>query len=45
MKGEADAVEIISTPANFGSVNQFYQNFDQATEERVIEILKSRSLL
>ena len=45
LKGKADAVEIISTPANFGSVNQFYQNFDQATEERVIEILKSRSLL
>jgi predicted phosphoribosyltransferase len=41
----ADAVEIISTPSNFGSVNQFYQNFDQVTDERVIEILKNRNLL
>jgi putative phosphoribosyl transferase len=41
----ADAIEIISTPSNFGGVSQFYQNFDQATDERVIEILKNRSLL
>jgi putative phosphoribosyl transferase len=45
LKREADAVEIISSPSNFGSVNQFYQNFDQVTDERVIEILKNRSLL
>jgi putative phosphoribosyl transferase len=45
LKGEADTVEIISTPTNFASVNQFYQNFDQVTDERVIEILKSRNLL
>jgi putative phosphoribosyl transferase len=41
---EADAIEIITTPSNFGSVNQFYQNFDQATDEKVIEILKDRKL-
>jgi putative phosphoribosyl transferase len=41
----ADAVEIISTPSNFGGVSQFYQNFDQATDERVIEIMKNRNLL
>jgi putative phosphoribosyl transferase len=40
LKKEADAVEIISTPSSFGSVNQFYQNFDQVTDDRVIEILK-----
>ncbi len=45
LKGEADAVEIISRPSNFGSVNQFYQNFDQATDEKDIEILKNRNLL
>jgi putative phosphoribosyl transferase len=45
LKGEADAVEIISRPSNFGSVNQFYQNFDQATDEKVIEILKNRNFL
>jgi putative phosphoribosyl transferase len=45
LKSEADAVEVISTPANFGSVNQFYKNFDQATDERVLEILKNRGLL
>jgi predicted phosphoribosyltransferase len=41
----ADAVEIISTPSNFGGVSQFYQNFDQTTDEKVIEILKNRNLL
>ena len=45
LKKEADSVEVISTPSNFGSVNQFYQNFDQATDERVVEILKCRDLL
>jgi putative phosphoribosyl transferase len=44
-KGQADMVEIISTPSNFASVNQFYQNFDQVTDERVIEILKNRKFL
>ena len=45
IKGEADIVEIISTPSNFGSVNQFYQSFDQVTDERVMEILKNRNML
>jgi putative phosphoribosyl transferase len=45
LKLEADSVEVLSTPSNFGSVNQFYQNFDQATDERVIEILRNRNLL
>ncbi len=45
LKIEADAVEVISTPANFGSVNQFYKDFDQATDERVLEVLKNRRLL
>ena len=45
LKTEADAVEVISTPANFGSVNQFYKDFDQATDERVLQVLKNRRLL
>ena len=45
LRAEADAVEVISTPANFGSVNQFYKDFDQATDERVLQVLKSRRLL
>jgi predicted phosphoribosyltransferase len=43
LKKEADAIEVLSTPSNFGSVEQFYQNFDQITDERVIEILKNRT--
>jgi putative phosphoribosyl transferase len=42
LKNEADAVEILSKPPNFGSVNQFYQDFDAVSDERVIEILKKR---
>lgn len=41
LKKEADAVEILTTPPNFGSVNQFYQDFDAISDERVIEILKN----
>jgi len=45
LKGEADRIEILSTPSSFVAVNQFYQEFDQATDERVKEILKARNLL
>jgi putative phosphoribosyl transferase len=45
LEGEADAVEILSTPSNFVTVNQFYQDFDQAIDERVLEILRIRNLL
>jgi putative phosphoribosyl transferase len=45
LKNDADSVEVLSTPSSFGSVNQFYKDFDQATDERVIQILKSRKLL
>jgi putative phosphoribosyl transferase len=43
LKKEADAIEILTTPPNFGSVNQFYQDFDAVSDERVMEILKKRS--
>lgn len=45
LKNEADRVEILSTPSNFVAVNQFYQDFDQATDDKVVEILKARNLL
>jgi predicted phosphoribosyltransferase len=35
----ADMVETVTTPANFISVNQFYKDFDQVTDDKVIEIL------
>jgi predicted phosphoribosyltransferase len=38
----ADVIETVTTPSNFVSVNQFYKDFDQVIDERVIEILKKR---
>ncbi len=38
----ADIVETVTTPANFVSVSQFYKDFDQATDDKVIEILRKR---
>jgi putative phosphoribosyl transferase len=38
----ADMVETVTTPANFVSVSQFYKDFDQATDEKVIEIMRKR---
>ena len=38
----ADTVETVTTPANFVSVSQFYKDFDQATDDKVIEILRKR---
>ena len=41
-KDVVDMVETVTTPANFISVSQFYKDFDQATDEKVIEILRKR---
>jgi putative phosphoribosyl transferase len=35
----ADMIETVTTPANFISVSQFYKDFDQATDDKVIEIV------
>ncbi len=35
----ADIVETVTAPANFISVSQFYKDFDQATDDKVIEIV------
>jgi predicted phosphoribosyltransferase len=32
-------VETVTTTANFVSVSQFYKDFDQATDDKVIEIV------
>lgn len=45
LKREADAVEILSTPSNFGSVSQFYQSFDPISDEKVIQVLKKRNMV
>jgi predicted phosphoribosyltransferase len=41
-KNIVDKVETVTTPSNFISVNQFYKDFDQVTDDRVIEILRKR---
>lgn len=45
LKNECDRVEIVSTPANFGSVGQFYKTFEQELEDEVVEVLKRRGLV
>jgi putative phosphoribosyl transferase len=41
-KNIVDMVETVTTPSNFISVNQFYKDFDQVTDDKVIEILRKR---
>lgn len=41
-KNVVDMVETVTTPSNFISVNQFYKDFDQITDDKVIEILRKR---
>jgi predicted phosphoribosyltransferase len=46
LKQEADAIEVITTPSStFTSVSQYYQIFDQVSEEQVITIMQNRGLL
>ena len=45
LKKECDTLEIVSTPANFGSVSQFYKTFEQELEDQLIEVLKRRGLV
>jgi putative phosphoribosyl transferase len=42
-KEAIDAIQIITTPSNFMSVGQFYQNFDPITDEQVIAIMRNNS--
>ena len=45
LEQEADAAIVVLVPKEFGSVGQFYQEFDQVTDEQVIQIMKSRKLI
>jgi putative phosphoribosyl transferase len=39
LRGEADRVVVLETPEPFFAVGQWYQRFDQVTDEEVVEIL------
>jgi putative phosphoribosyl transferase len=47
LKKEADHVEVVISPSTSGfkSVGQYYQSFEQVTDEQVIEIIRRRGLL
>jgi predicted phosphoribosyltransferase len=46
LKQEVDVVEVITSPSSvFRSVGQFYQNFEQVPDDKVIEILKNTDIL
>lgn len=46
-EGEADHIEVITRPStsNFKSVGQYYQSFEPVSDERLIQIMKSRNLV
>jgi putative phosphoribosyl transferase len=41
----ADIVETVTTSSNFVSVAQFYKDFQQLTDDKVIEVLKKRKVI
>jgi putative phosphoribosyl transferase len=47
LKAEADDVEVITSPSssNFLTIEQFYQNFIQVTDDEVTEIIRNRRLM
>jgi predicted phosphoribosyltransferase len=42
---EGNAVQVITTPSSFGSVGQFYDNFNQVTDDEVKEIARKWGLV
>jgi putative phosphoribosyl transferase len=42
---EGNRVQVITTPSSFGSVGQFYDNFNQVTDEEVKEVARKWGLL
>jgi putative phosphoribosyl transferase len=42
---DGNMVEVITTPSSFGSVGQFYENFNQVTDEEVKEVARKWGLL
>ena len=45
LKNEADRVESLASPSYFSSVGQFYKDFNPVTDEQVIKVMRSWSLL
>jgi putative phosphoribosyl transferase len=46
LKQEADVVEVVTSPSSvFSSVGQFYQDFEQVPDDKVIAILRNRTLV
>jgi putative phosphoribosyl transferase len=45
LKQEADVVEVVTSPSSvFSSVGQFYQDFEQVPDDKVIAILRNRTV-
>ena len=42
---QGNIVQVITTPSSFGSVGQFYENFNQVTDEEVKEVARKWGLL
>lgn len=40
LETESDATIVLETPEDFSAVGQFYDNFEQVTDEDVVELLK-----
>jgi putative phosphoribosyl transferase len=40
LKQQADVLEIVYAPTNFTSVEQFYQNFDVISDQKIIKLLE-----
>jgi putative phosphoribosyl transferase len=46
LERESDSVKVVISPSStFRSVEQFYHDFEQVPDDRVMEILRPRSML
>ena len=45
LESAADSVVVLTTPRDFGSVGQFYEDFAAVSDEQVMAVMKSRKLL
>jgi putative phosphoribosyl transferase len=45
LEQEADSVIVLHMPNNFGSVGQFYEEFEPVSDNQVTQIMRSRGLL
>ncbi len=45
LEQEADSVIVLLTPRDFGSVGQFYEEFNPVSDEHVMQIMRARNLL